>query len=336
MNVKISVIIPAYNIQEYMGPTLDSVLAQTYRNLEIIIVNDGSKDGTGAVADAYAAKDSRIRVIHKENGGVTSARLQGVAEATGEYIGFVDGDDFIEPQMYARLMENMQAHNADISHCGYQMVFPSRVDYYYNTGRLVKQDRITGTQYLLAGEMIEPGLCNKLYHRHLFHSLLHSDLMPRDIRINEDLLMNYYLFRQANKSVFEDVCPYHYVLRKGSAATSKLNAYKLRDPLKVLHILMEETADVPQWCAAVEKRLVYQLINTATLQTGDQKQLIAPIRREARRELRGQIVRILTGSDFDLKLKIMALWAAVWPWSYCMVHKLYALIRGTDKKYEVK
>ena len=103
----ISIIIPAYNIQDYLGATLDSVLAQTYENLEIIVVNDGSRDNTADVIDSYAARDRRIKAIHKENGGVTSARLRGVAEATGAYIGFVDGDDYIEPQMYARLMENL-------------------------------------------------------------------------------------------------------------------------------------------------------------------------------------------------------------------------------------
>ena len=334
MDAKISVIIPAYNIQEYLGPTLESVLAQTYENLEIIIVNDGSKDDTGAVADAYAAKDCRIRVIHKENGGVTSARLRGVAEATGEYIGFIDGDDFVEQQMYARLMENMQAYAADISHCGYQMVFPSRVDYYYNTGRLFLQEGEQGCAGLLDGSFVEPALVNKLYRRELFKGL--ADWMDASIRINEDLLMNFYLFRQANKTVFEDVCPYHYVLRKGSAATARLNEHKLRDPLRVLRIMLGETADRPRWNVIVQRRLVYQLIGTATLSLGEQKQMIAPVRREARKELRQRIGTILAGNACNWKLKIMALWAAVWPWSYCMVHKLYARVRGTDKNYEVK
>lgn len=334
MNDKISVVIPAYNIQEYLEQTLDSVLAQTYENLEIIVVNDGSRDNTGAVADAYMAKDSRVRVIHKENGGVTSARLRGVAEATGDYIGFVDGDDFIEPQMYARLMENLRTYEAEISHCGYQMVFPSRVDYYYNTGRLVLQEGEQGCADLLDGNFVEPGLVNKLYRKELFAGL--PEWMDSTIRINEDLLMNFYLFRQTQKTVFEDVCPYHYVLRKGSAATSRLNEYKLKDPLKVLHRLLEETADIPEWNAIVQRRLVYQLIGTATLPFGDQKELIAPVRREARRELRQGIRHTLRGSNFSKKLKIMALWAAIWPWSYCTVHKLYARIRGTDKKYEVK
>lgn len=334
MDAKISVIIPAYNIQEYLGPALDSILAQTYENMEIIIVNDGSKDDSGAVADSYAAKDSRIRVIHKENGGVTSARLRGVAEAAGEFIGFVDGDDFIEPQMYTRLMENMQAYDADIAHCGYQMVFPSRVDYYYNSGKLVVQDEEQGCRDLLNGSFVEPGLVNKLYRRDLFAGL--NDWMDTSICINEDLLMNFYLFRQAKRAVFEDICPYHYVLRKGSAATSKLNEQKLRDPLTVLHRLIAETADHPQWNWIVRKRLVYQLINTATLYNGDQKRLNASIRREARQELRSSIGQTLKSNTFGVKLKIMTLWAAICPRSYCKVHMLYARIRGTDKKYEVK
>lgn len=334
MNGKISVIIPAYNIQEYLAATLDSILAQTHDDLEIIVVNDGSKDATGAIADAYAAKDSRVRVIHKENGGVTSARLRGVTEATGDYIGFVDGDDFIEPQMYARLMENLLTHDADISHCGYQMVFPSRVDYYYNTGRLVSQEGEQGCTDLLDGSFVEPGLVNKLYRRAMFVGL--AEWMDTSIRINEDLLMNFYLFRQAKKAVFEDVCPYHYVLRQGSAATSLLNGHKLKDPLRVLRRLLEETADIPEWNRIVQRRLTYQLIGTATLPLGDQKELISPVRREARQELRRSIRHTLRGNNFSKKLKIMALWAAIWPWSYCVAHKLYAKARGTDKKYEVK
>ena len=334
MNEKISVVIPAFNIQEYLAKTLDSVLKQIYKNLEVIVVNDGSQDDTGAVADAYAAKDSRIRVIHKENGGVTSARLQGIAEASGEWIGFVDGDDFVEPDMYEKLLKNAADYSAQISHCGYQMVFPSRVDYYYNTGEKVLQQGTQGCTDLLDGRFVEPGLVNKLYSKELFVGL--SEWMDKSIRINEDLLMNFFLFRQAKNAIFEDVCPYHYVLRNGSAATSRLNEHKLCDPLRVLSILLKETADEPQWNAIVQRRLIYQLINTATLSCGEQRELIAPVRRKARTELRQHLGSVLSGNFFSWKMKTMALWAVIWPWSYYMVHKLYARVRGTDKKYVVK
>ena len=334
MDEKISVVIPAYNLQACLGTTLDSVLAQTYRNLEVIVVNDGSVDATAEVMEAYAARDPRIRTVHKENGGVTSARLRGVAEATGAYIGFVDGDDYIEPQMYERLMENLKNHGAEISHCGYQMVFPSRVDYYYNTGKLLVQKEKQGCTDLLNGYFIEPGLVNKLYRRELFVGL--DDWMDRSIRINEDLLMNFYLFRKAETAVFEDSCPYHYILRKGSAATSRLNAHKLQDPLRVLHLLLEETAEEPDWHRILERRLAYQLLNTATLGLGDQRDLIAPVRKNARRELRERLPAILAGNACGMKLKVMALWAAVWPDSYGWVHRVYGRLSGVDRKFEVK
>lgn len=331
----ISVIIPAYNIENYIAGTLDSVLAQTYQNLQIIVVNDGSKDGTGKILDDYAQRDSRIKVIHKANGGVTSARLRGIAEAQGQYIGFVDGDDYIEPRMYERLKENMTAHGADISHCGYQMVFPSgKIDYYYNTGRLVPEKDLQGCTDLLDGSFVEPGLVNKLYRRELFEGL--ADWIDPSIRINEDLLMNFYLFRKAKMSVFEDVCPYHYVLRKGSAATSRINEHKLKDPLRVQHLLYRETEQVPQWNAIVERRLMYQLVSSATVSLGHQKEMIKPFRKEARQELRTRLWKTLCGNACVSKLKIMVLWTAIWPWSYYAVHRLYAKITGVDRKFVVE
>lgn len=334
MGEKISVIIPAYNIEGFLPATLDSVLVQTYQNLEIIVVNDGSSDATADVINDYAQKDNRIRAIHKENGGVTSARLRGVVEATGDYIGFVDGDDYIEPQMYERLIENLKQYDADISHCGYRMVFPSRVDYYYNTGEVSLQANQTPCADLLEGKFVEPALVNKLYRRALFDGL--DGWIDKSIRINEDLLMNFYLFRRARIAVFEDICPYHYILRRGSAATSTLNAHKLGDPTKVLQILANETAAVPEWNRIVQRRLTYQLISVAMLSPGDQKALILPFRKEARTELRRSLADIVFGKACGVKLKGMALWAAIWPWSYHIVHKIYAGLRGSAKKYEVR
>ena len=163
-DIKLSLIIPVYNIASYLPRCLDSIINQKYKNLEIIVVNDGSTDTSREVIDDYCNKDSRITAIHKENGGVSTARLAGVSAATGDYIGFVDGDDYIEPDMFDRLIKNAVEHNADISHCGYKMVFPNgRIDYYYNTGRKGVQDNLEGLADLLNGERIEPGLVNKIY-----------------------------------------------------------------------------------------------------------------------------------------------------------------------------
>lgn len=238
---KISVIVPCYNVAEWLPRCLDSILAQTYSNIEIIAVNDGSQDQSGELLNQYTEKYTNVRVIHQNNSGVTSARLKGVSEASGEWIGFVDGDDYIEPDMYERLYKNALKYRADISHCGYRMVFyDGRVHYFHNTNHIEKQDKITGLKELLSGAKIEPGLCNKLYSKNLFHNLLHDDLMPMDIKINEDLLMNYYLFAEAETSVFDDWCPYHYIVRNTSVSRSKLNENKLFDPIKVRKIILED------------------------------------------------------------------------------------------------
>ena len=332
MDNKISIIVPAYNIEAYLARTLDSILAQTYENIELVVVNDGSRDGTAAVIDRYAAQDRRVKAIHKENGGVTSARLRGVAEATGQWIGFVDGDDLIEPQMYERLLENALKYEADISHCGYQMVFPSRVDYYYNTGKLVEQDHATGLRDLVAGGFVEPGLVMKLYRRELFAGL--AERMDPSIRINEDVLMNYWLFKGAGRAVFEDVCPYHYILRPGSAATSRLNPHKLRDPLAVTKAILNDADEALK--PVVLARLARQLIANASMSAEDQPDLILPFRRECRKELRQRLVSILRCPECGAKLKLMALFTAVWPSGYGLIHKLYARASGIDKLYEIK
>lgn len=332
---KISVIVPAYNIADYLPRCLDSILGQTYKNIEIIVVNDGSKDNTEEVIKEYAQKDGRVKLISKVNEGVTKARLTGVKAATGEWIGFVDGDDLIEPEMYETLLTNAKEYNADISHCGYKMVFPSRVDYYYNTGKLVEQDNETGLKDLLRGAFVEPGLCSKLYRKSLCDAFLKDSKMDLSIKITEDLLMNYYLFKQSDKSVFSDKCFYSYILRKGSAATSKINENKLRDPHRVLKIIKNDCAQNEMLQRIINSRLCANLISTATMSAGANPQLIKPYKKNTRKELRSLLPVILKGS-YSAKKKFLTFWVAVWPWSYGAVHWLYAKVTGVDKKYEVK
>lgn len=235
---KITVVVPAYNTAPWLPRTLDSLLAQTYGNLEILVVNDGSTDDTKVVLDTYAANHDRIRAIHKENGGVTSARLRGVAEATGDWIGFMDGDDIIEPEMYAHLLENAHTYSADISHCGHQVHFlDGRISYVHNSGVLRQQDNLTGMRDLLDGGLIESSLCTKLFRRELFEGL--ADFMDPAIKINEDYLMNYYLFSRAKQSVFEDFCPYCYLLRQGSASYKVLHEHSIFDPIRVRKIILD-------------------------------------------------------------------------------------------------
>lgn len=236
--MRISVIVPAYNNAPWLRACLDSLLAQTHEDMEIVVVNDGSRDGTAAVLDDYASRHHQIRAIHQENAGVTAARLRGLQDATGGWIGFVDGDDVVEPQMYARLLENALAYGADISHCGQQIIFPDgRATTIQNDGMLRSQDHLTALRDLLDGGLIESGLCTKLYKRELFAGL--DAWMDRSVKHNEDLLMNFYLFQRAETSIFEAVCPYHYLLRQGSASYSGVHRGKILDPLRVRQIILD-------------------------------------------------------------------------------------------------
>lgn len=234
----ISVIVPVYNNAEDIARCLDSILAQELDDIEIVAVNDGSTDASGAILDRYAAKYPNVRVIHKENGGVTSARLRGVQEAAGAWIGFVDSDDEIEPDMYERLFANAQKYGADISHCGYRMAFPDgRVRCFYNTGVQETHDCITALKELLSGERIEPSLCTKLFRRELFSGL--QAQMPGDIRINEDLLMNYFLFSRAKLAVYDDFCGYCYYVQTKTPQQLRLNTRKIADTIRVKQIILD-------------------------------------------------------------------------------------------------
>ena len=317
---KISIIVPAYNVASYLPMCLESLLAQTHTNIEVLVVNDGSTDDTATVLDMYAAKDSRIKPIHKENGGVTNARFCGIEHAAGEWIGFVDGDDAIDPDMYERLLANAVKYDAQISHCGYRLVLENgRARYFYNTGRLVEQDTLTGLSDLLDGSFVEPGLCNKLFHKSLFWELLHSDEMDRTIRITEDLLMNIILFKQAQKAVYEDFCPYQYYSRKGSATRSILEEYKVFDPIRVkerlLSILPVEIEKNAQ------KAYVVTCINIYTDLLSSHQNNVKVVRSKVRRKL-------LEHYDWTVytskKYRFMAGIIRYAPWLYRGIYAIYA------------
>ncbi|MEE1282579.1 MAG: glycosyltransferase [Acutalibacteraceae bacterium] len=233
---KISIVIPAYNIAPYLPRCLDSVLSQTYENLEIIVVDDGSTDNTAEVIQEYVKRDSRIVPIYKENTGVSDTRNKGLDIATGDYIGFVDGDDYIENSMYEVLLNNAIKYNADISHCGYKLKFPDNEYDFYGTGKIIEQDKQQGVIDLLEATLIEPGIWNKLFRRNIVDNIR----MKRELKNNEDLLFNIMAFAKAEKSVFEDKPLYNYIMRTNSATTSSGLTYnKVFDGLKVRNIITD-------------------------------------------------------------------------------------------------
>ena len=207
---KISVIIPVYNSAPYLKKGLDSVMNQTYRNLEIILVDDGSTDGSGAICDRYAERDVRAKVIHQENAGVAAARNAGLDAAAGDYIGWVDSDDWIEPQMFERMLDSAEAYRADIVICGRQEIYPERcfLSGWQQLDVLNKEQAIA-----LLGEddLVKSYLWDKLWRRELF-----EDIRIPELRVFEDMAVMYQLFMRAEQVVCLPEVLYHYRQREGS------------------------------------------------------------------------------------------------------------------------
>ena len=322
----VSVIIPAYNIEDYIGRCLDSIISQTYKNLEIIVVDDGSRDHTGEILDNYAKKDRRIKVIHKENGGVSSARNKGIEVAEGDYIGFIDGDDLIEPEMYKILVDLLEEENADIAHCGYQMVFPDRVDYYHNTGKKKIQTTEEGLKDLLSGEIIEPGLVNKLYKK----ELIKNCRLDETVKINEDLLMNYQLFKLSQKSVYYDITPYSYMIRSSSATGANSLITKREDSLRVLNQIKDDCIN-NNLLPTIYKRYIYLLM--AICRDDLKDRLYMEYQKKQRKKLKKELKTDIFKSCIPKKLKYVSLFSCYLPHIMKIIYKMYDLKTGTSKKY---
>ena len=308
MNELITIVVPVYNIAPLLSRSIGSLLNQTYKNIEVVAVDDGSKDSSLQILKRVAESDSRLRVIHQENMGVTKARLTGIRAAKGDLIGFMDGDDEVEPDMYERLIRNANAYNAQISHCGYQMIFSNHIKYYYNTGRIILQDNETGLKDLIEGLFVEPSLGNKLFHRSLFINLAQE--MNLDVKENEDLLMNYYLFKRAERSVYEDFCPYHYIIRKGSSSQDYTNLHRWIDPAIVMKTIKED-CQYESCKTGIIGRYAGRLIALTEHK---------PTRRQAVKELQKILPDI---KQCGRKVWLQSNWVALSPYSYTMVHKIY-------------
>ncbi len=323
-NRLISVIVPAYNIESYLAKTLDSILAQTYTNLEIILVNDGSTDKTGEIVDIYAAKDSRIVVIHKENEGVSVARNAGIDQACGDYIGFIDGDDTIEPDMFAFLLDNATKHGADISHCGHTMLTDKGDIPHYGTGTVKLQDTVAGVLDLLEGTLVDPGLWTKIYKRELFSEVR----LEPGLRINEDLLINYYLFKRSRCSIFTDISKYNYIKRPGSTTTSVMASYKVVDLLRVAKEIMEDAASHPELSILAEYRFLMTLLNICRELVMTNNPAMTEVKDEVLEELLSYRKRFLKNDLVSRKYCLFVELILRIPLAFKLINKMYCVILG--------
>lgn len=208
---KISIIIPVYKVEGLLEKCVDSVIEQTYTNIEIILVDDGSPDNCGMICEVYKKKDNRIKVIHKKNGGLSSARNAGLEIATGDYIGFVDSDDMISQNMYEDLYNAMIQYDSDISICGYYEVINGKCIIPFDIERTICYSNKEAVKELLNDKTIKCFAWNKLYKKTLFNKIE----FPEG-RNFEDVYVMHKLFNISKKIVLINKYCYFYLQREGS------------------------------------------------------------------------------------------------------------------------
>jgi glycosyltransferase involved in cell wall biosynthesis len=227
MNPKISIVVPIYNVEKYIYKCIDSILAQTFTNFELILVNDGSPDNCRGICEEYAEKEKRIKVIHKENGGVSSARNAGIKAATGQYIGFIDSDDFIHEKMYEVLYQNAVRYSSDIVVCDFLKVHEDEVPEKScnNDFNLQHYSNIQALNQLYTAAPGKSDMWvypwNKLYKRWLFNHLRY-----KEGRIYEDEFIAHKILFNSTKITFVNEKLYYYLQRPNSYIGSNFSTKK--------------------------------------------------------------------------------------------------------------
>ncbi len=219
----ISVIVPAYNVEKYLARCLDSICSQTYRDIEIIVIDDGSCDGTPGICDEYGSSDSRIRVVHKQNEGVAAARNTALDMATGSKVAFADADDIYEPDMLEKMNEAMLQFEADMVVCGYYEEYTDRTDRHgIDKGKVVyNREEAYGDFFRMAGH-IGSGCWNKLIKSDAI-----GEIRFKKYSMGEDVEWICRVLDNCQKVVCLDYYGYHYIHREDSASRKRFSAANL-------------------------------------------------------------------------------------------------------------
>lgn len=241
---KVSVIVPVYNAADYLPRCLDSLRAQSLSEIEIILVNDGSTDGSGELLCRETESDPRFCIIHQENQGAAAARYAGMQKACGEYVGFVDADDYVEPEMYARMYGEARTAQADLVMCGYwEHMGGERTIHHVRAQRLVIDGPNAPMEAYVRCVAASPSLCNKLYSRRL----IGCAQRPLPIKIGEDLALCVALAPYVRRAVSLPEAFYHYVIYDNSAIHQRRRLDGEINPLDqfLTNIAGEPAYDVP-------------------------------------------------------------------------------------------
>lgn len=315
----ISVIVPVYQVERYLARCVDSILSQTYGHLEVILVDDGSPDASGSICDAYAARDPRVRVIHKENGGLSSARNAGLDVASGAFVGFVDSDDWLESDAYAIMVGLMEKYDA-------QIVSAGRYDVDEISGEKVlglcpgREECIRGEELvgrIFLWDACDSSACDKLWRRELFQGIRYPEG-----RVSEDVATTYLAGLRAEKAVMCDKPLYNYFHRtgsisKGSGITDKTFHYSQNTEEVYAYIQKNSPSIEPQARYLRVHSLSHILLRLSQAEA-DIREKYASQYRHARHELAKHTIFFLTCPWFRMQERVTDL---------LLVLGLYRLLR---------
>lgn len=239
-NKLISVIVPVYKTEKYLDRCVESIVNQTYRNLEIILVDDGSPDNCPRLCDTWAEQDDRITVIHKENGGASSARTAGIHKAVGEYVGFVDSDDWIENDMYEYLINLAVNHDAQVACAAFRDVDINDMEAPYEDNA-AEQLKIYDFKNMIKymNDDCLWSMCNKIYSRALFES---TPEFSERLSFSEDAMYNYFLYKNTKKLVVSNKIKYNYFRHQESAIAGCIT-YDLIDDSMLAYKIIDDDFD---------------------------------------------------------------------------------------------
>lgn len=313
----ISIIVPIYNVEKYIIRCIESILNQTYRDFELILVNDGSLDGCGEICDNYAKEDKRIKVIHKENGGLADARNTGLDLATGDYVGFVDGDDYIENDMYEKLISACKHYKAKISMCGRYDIIEGRItkSFFFDEHKIWTAKEAVENSLTLSN--IDSSACDKLFEKQLFYNYR----FPYG-KYNEDIYIMTHILSEAVRVVHIGECKYYYEHRENSITTESFSSKKM-DVVDASKIVLDFVCiKYPDLVPKAKSLYFFVIINLLTsLQMNCSKRKYKQEYIALLKLVRVNILAILTNRYIDKRRKIIC---------FLMATKTYTILNKLD------
>lgn len=233
-NNLISVIVPVYNVSEYLEECCRAIISQTYSNLEIILVDDGSTDGSDKICDYYEKLDDRIKVIHKPNGGLSSARNSGLEIASGSYISFIDSDDYPRQEMMEKLVSCFDSYDLDVVCCNYSSTkTPNKLD-----GRISVLGKNKAISYLLDDGGYRCFAWNKMYRRSMFKNIKYPEG-----KLFEDIGTTYKIFKISNRVCYINEDLYYYRQRESSITSVNYNS-KSKDVIDAINFVLKDSSQI--------------------------------------------------------------------------------------------